>query len=109
LADFYSPALWWKVAYGIAFALFSAAMPFTILATSLRLARSSLSLLDAMRPQAYGIFLLHYIFIIWLQYAVYGVALPAAVKAAIVFIGTLSGSWVLTVLLRRIPLVARMI
>jgi surface polysaccharide O-acyltransferase-like enzyme len=109
LADFYSPALWWKAAYGIAFALFSAAMPFTILATSLRLARSSLSLFDAMRPQAYGIYLLHYIFIIWLQYAVYGAALPAGVKAAIVFGGTLSGSWALTVLLRRIPLVARMI
>jgi surface polysaccharide O-acyltransferase-like enzyme len=109
LADFSSPALWWKVAYGMAFALFSAAMPFTILATSLRLARSSLSLLDAMRPQAYGIYLLHYIFIIWLQYAVYGAALPAGVKAAMVFIGTLSGSWALTVLLRRIPLVARMI
>jgi peptidoglycan/LPS O-acetylase OafA/YrhL len=109
LADFYSPALWWKVAYGTAFALFSAAMPFTILATSLRLARSSLSLLDAMRPQAYGIYLLHYIFIIWLQYVMYGLALPAGVKAACVFIGTLSGSWALTVLLRRIPLVARMI
>jgi surface polysaccharide O-acyltransferase-like enzyme len=75
----------------------------------LRLARSRLSLLDAMRPQAYGIYLLHYIFIIWLQYAVYGAALPAGVKAAIVFIGTLSASWALTVLLRRIPLVARMI
>jgi peptidoglycan/LPS O-acetylase OafA/YrhL len=109
LADFYSPALWWKVAYGIAFALFSAAMPFTILATSLRLARSSLSLLDAMRPQAYGIYLLHYIFIIWLQYVMYGLALPAGVKAAGVFVGTLAGSWVLTVLLRRIPLVARTI
>ena len=30
-------------------------------------------------------------------------------KAAIVFLGTLSGSWALTVLLRRIPFVARMI
>jgi surface polysaccharide O-acyltransferase-like enzyme len=109
LADFNSPALWWKVAYGMAFALFSAAMPFTILATSLRLARSRLSLLDAMRPQAYGIYLLHYIFIIWLQYVMYGLALPAGVKAAIVFIGTLAGSWALTVLVRRIPLVARMI
>ena len=30
-------------------------------------------------------------------------------KDAIVFLGTLSGSWALTVLLRRIPFVARMI
>jgi surface polysaccharide O-acyltransferase-like enzyme len=109
IADFASPALWWRTAYGIAFALFSAAMAFTIPATSLRLARSSLSLLDAMQPSAYGIYLLHYVFIIWLQYVVYDPAFPAAIKAAIVFIGTLSGSWVLTVLLRRIPLVARMI
>ena len=109
IADFASPALWWKTAYGIAFALFSAAMAFTVPATSLRLARSSLSLLDAMRPSAYGIYLLHYVFIIWLQYVVYDPAFPAAIKAAIVFIGTLSGSWALTVLLRKIPIVARMI
>jgi surface polysaccharide O-acyltransferase-like enzyme len=109
IANFASPALWWRAAYGIAFAAFSAAMAFTVPATSLRLAHSSLRLLDAMQPQAYGIFLLHYMFIIWLQYVVYDPAFPAGVKAGIVFVGTLSGSWLLTVLLRRIPLVARMI
>jgi surface polysaccharide O-acyltransferase-like enzyme len=109
IADFASPALWWRTAYGTAFALFSAAMAFTVPATSLRLARSSLSLLDAMQPSAYGIYLLHYVFIIWLQYVVYDPAFPAVIKAAIVFIGTLGGSWLLTVLLRRIPFVARMI
>ena len=41
-------------------------------------------LLDAMHPQAYGIFLLHYIFVIWLQYAVYDYAWPAFAKFAIV-------------------------
>ena len=66
-------------------------------------------LIDAMRPSAYGIFLVHYIFIIWLQYAVYDYSLPAGVKAAIVFAGTLSLSWGLILLLRKIPLVARMI
>jgi surface polysaccharide O-acyltransferase-like enzyme len=62
-----------------------------------------------MQPSAYGIYLLHYIFIIWLQYAVYDHSFPAAVKFAIVFAGTLSLSWSLTLLLRRIPVVARMI
>jgi surface polysaccharide O-acyltransferase-like enzyme len=109
IADFASPALWWRTAYGVAFALFSAAMAFTIPATSLRLARSSLGLLDAMQPSAYGIYLLHYVFIIWLQYVVYDPAFPAAIKAAIVFTGTLGGSWMLTVLVRKIPVVARMI
>jgi surface polysaccharide O-acyltransferase-like enzyme len=109
VADFRFPALWWKIAYGVAFASFSAAMALTIPATSLRLAHSSLKLLDAMQPSAYGIYLLHYIFIIWLQYFVYDPALPAAVKAGIVFAGTLGGSWLLTVWLRKIPAVARMI
>jgi surface polysaccharide O-acyltransferase-like enzyme len=109
LADFKSPALWWKAAYGVVFAMFSAAMAFTVPTISLRLARSPLSLLDAMQPSAYGIYLLHYVFIIWLQYFVYDPAFPAGVKAAIVFAGTLGGSWMLTVLLRKIPVVARMI
>ena len=74
-----------------------------------RFAKSQLSLLDALRPSAYGIFLVHYIFIIWLQYWVYDFSLPAFVKFAIVFAGTLSLSWGLVVLLRKIPLVARMI
>jgi surface polysaccharide O-acyltransferase-like enzyme len=109
IADFKSPPLWWKSAYGVAFAMFSAAMAFTVPATSLRLAHSSMRLLDAMQPSAYGIFLLHYVFIIWLQYFVYDPACPAGVKAGIVFAGTLGGSWILTVLLRKIPFVARMI
>jgi surface polysaccharide O-acyltransferase-like enzyme len=89
--------------------MFSAAMAFTVPTISVRLAHSSLRLLDAMQPSAYGIFLLHYMFIIWLQYFVYDPSFPAGIKAAIVFTGTLSGSWALTILLRRIPLVARLI
>jgi surface polysaccharide O-acyltransferase-like enzyme len=109
LIDFNSPPLWWHMAYGLAFATFSAAMTFTVPAVFLRFARSSLWLLDAMRPSAYGIYLLHFIFLIWLQYIVYDPAFPAFVKFAIVFIGTFSMSWALTVLLRKIPVVARTI
>jgi hypothetical protein len=109
LADFNSPALWWRTAYGLAFAMFSAAMTFTVPAVFLRFARSSLWLLDTMRPSAYGIYVLHFIFLIWLQYIVFDPAFPAFVKFAIVFTGTLSMSWALTVLLRKIPVVARTI
>jgi len=109
IADFNSPPRSWRTEYGLAFAMFSAAMTFAVPAFYLRFAKSSLRLLDALRPSAYGIYLVHYIFIIWLQYAVYDPPLPAFAKVAIVFTGTLSLSWALTVLLRRIPLVARMI
>ena len=62
-----------------------------------------------MQKQAYGIYLLHFIPLIWLQYLVYDPPLPAFMKFAIVFIGTLSASWVGTLLLRSIPGVARMV
>jgi peptidoglycan/LPS O-acetylase OafA/YrhL len=109
VSDFNAPPLWWRAAYGLVFALFSAAMTFTVPAFFVRFAESGWRLLDALQPSAYGIYLLHYIFIIWLQYAVYGFALPAGVKFAIVFAATLSVSWALTVMLRKIPIVARMI
>jgi peptidoglycan/LPS O-acetylase OafA/YrhL len=109
IANFNSPPLSWRTEYGLAFAMFSAAMTFAVPAFYLRFAKSSLRLLDALRASAYGIFLVHYIFIIWLQYALYGPPLPAFAKFAIVFTGTLSLSWTLTLLLRRIPLLARMI
>jgi surface polysaccharide O-acyltransferase-like enzyme len=109
VADFDSPPLLWKVSYGLAFATYSAAMAFMVSAFFLRSAESGWRLLDALRPSAYGIFLLHYIFIIWLQYAVYDYSFPAAVKFDIVFAGTLSMSWGLTAILRKIPAVARMI
>ena len=84
-------------------------MTFTVPAFFVRFAESGWRLLDALQPSAYGIYLLHYIFIIWLQYAVYNLSLHAGVKAALVFVGTLAVSWTLTIMLRKIPIVARLI
>jgi hypothetical protein len=109
IADFRSPPLWWHTAYGVSFAMFCASMTLTIPAVFLHFARSQLRLLDAMQPSAYGIYLVHFIPLIWLQYLVYDPALPAFVKFAIVFAGTLSTSWGLAVLLRKIPVLARLI
>jgi surface polysaccharide O-acyltransferase-like enzyme len=109
IVNFDAPPLWWRTAYGLAFALFSGAMAFGEPGTFLRFAKTPLRLLDAMRPSAYGIFLVHYIFIIWLQYAVYDPPLSPFVKFAIVFIGTLGASWATVIALRKIPFVARMI
>jgi len=111
--DLNAPPLWWRTAYAFAFALFSGAMAFAepgfFLCFAKNLTNATLRLLDAMRPSAYGIFLTHYIFIIWLQYAVYDPPLSPFVKFAIVFVGTVAGSWATVVLLRKIPVVGRMI
>ena len=109
IADLNAPPLWWRGAYGLAFAMFSAAMTLAVPATFVYAARLRLDLLDAIQPSAYGIFLLHYVFIIWLQYNVYDPVWSAFLKFAIVFFGTLSLSWAMTLSLRRIPLVARVL
>jgi peptidoglycan/LPS O-acetylase OafA/YrhL len=107
--DFNAPPVWWEVAYGLAFALFSGAMAFFEPAIFLRFAKAPMRLVDAIGPSAYGIYLVHYIFIIWLQYALYEYSWPAFVKFAILFALTLSLSWAVVLLLRRIPLLARTI
>jgi surface polysaccharide O-acyltransferase-like enzyme len=109
LADPNSPPFGWRLGYALAFAAYSAAMAFTVTAIFERFSAARFGLLDAMQPSAYGIYLVHYIFIIWLQYVMYDFSFFAFVKFAIVFAGTLSLSWGLTVLLRKIPVVARMI
>jgi hypothetical protein len=109
VANFDSPPLSWRFGYGLAIALFSGAMAFAEPGFFLHFAKSPLRLLDAMRPSAYGIFLVHYIFIIWLQYAVYDPPLAPFAKFAIVFAGTLIGSWATVILLKKIPIVGRMI
>ena len=78
-------------------------------AVFLRFSQSSLWPLDAMQKQAYGIYLLHFIPLIWLQYLIADPPLPAFVKFMIVFAITLSTSWLATAALRKIPFVARMI
>jgi peptidoglycan/LPS O-acetylase OafA/YrhL len=109
LVDLKSPPLWWHTAYGLVFALFSASMTFTVPAIFLRFATSSMRLLDGMQPSAYGIYLLHFIPLLWLQYLISEPAWSPIVKFAIVLSGTLSLSWAATIWLRRIGVVARMI
>ena len=65
----------------------------SLLAMCLRLMRTRHRLLDSLSDNAYGIYLLHYIFVVWLQYAWLGVGLDAIGKASIVFAGALALSW----------------
>jgi hypothetical protein len=58
-------------------------------------------LLDGLSGHAYGIYLFHYVFVIWTQYALLGVALPGIVKGVIVFSVTLVLSWTTTAVVCR--------
>jgi surface polysaccharide O-acyltransferase-like enzyme len=100
---------WYEFFYSVLFVIFSAAMMFTILAFFLRFKRSGWSVLDPMQKDAYGIFLVHYAFALWIQYWLFDFDLPAIIKVLIGFTFTLATSWALTRALRQIPGSARVL
>jgi hypothetical protein len=100
---------WYLASYGFFFTAFSAAILFAILAYFLRFERSGWSMLDPMQGDAYGMFLVHYPIVLWLQYWLFDFDLPAIVKAVVAFVLTVALSWAATAALRKIPGVTRML
>jgi peptidoglycan/LPS O-acetylase OafA/YrhL len=94
---------WYQAGYGLLLVLFSASILFAILAFFLHSKEPGPTLLDRMQADAYGIFLVHYPIVLWLQYWLFDFELPAIVKAAIAFVLTVALSWAATAALRRIP------
>ena len=93
---------WYLAVYSLFFVAFSAAILFAILGFFLR-SKRPWHMLDRMQADAYGIFLVHYPIVLWLQYWLFDYDLPAVVKAAIAFVFTVVLSWAVTSALRKIP------
>ena len=94
---------WYHLCYGTFFVLFSAAMLFAILAFFLHSKAPGPNLLDRMQGEAYGMFLVHYPIVLWIQYVLFDHEWPAIVKAAVAFVLTVILSWAVTAGLRKIP------
>ncbi|HEX3126242.1 MAG TPA: acyltransferase [Thermoanaerobaculia bacterium] len=99
----------WETAGGFAFVVSSAASSLAFLALFARFAGRRVRALDSLRDNAYGIYLVHYAFVSWLQLSLLGAPLGAPAKGAVVILGALALSWVATHALRRLPGVARVI
>ena len=82
-----------QIAAGVGFVVACAAGCFVLLALCLRFAVERTRILDSLSANAYSMYLLHYIFVVWLQFALLPVALFATGKAAIVFGCTMALSW----------------
>jgi peptidoglycan/LPS O-acetylase OafA/YrhL len=74
-----------------------------------RFATAHHAVLDSLSTSSYGIYLIHYPIVVWLQFALLSVVLGPIAKGAIVFVGTVALSWGLMVALRRIPAIARVL
>ncbi len=62
---------------------------------------------DSLTRNAYCIYLVHYIFVLWCQYELLHVDLPAFIKFLITFVVSLFISWQVSILLRKIPVVRK--
>ena len=82
-----------QFASGLGFVLACASGSLVLLAICLRFAWERSRVLNSLSANAYGMYLLHYVFVVWLQYMLLPSALVAGGKAAIVFGGTLMLSW----------------
>jgi len=72
-----------------------------MLATCLRFGKMRSRIVDTVSSNAFGIYLLHYLFVVWLQFALLDIVLFAIAKAAIVFAASLGLAWAATTALRR--------
>jgi len=106
MADWSNAPLVAKLAAGMGFVIACAAGCLCLLAISLRFARGRTRAFDSLSANAYGMYLVHYVFAVWLQYALLDAALFAIGKAAIVFGGTLITSWAISA--RALPLVSQL-
>jgi peptidoglycan/LPS O-acetylase OafA/YrhL len=94
---------WYLAIYGLFFVLFSASILFAIFAFFLHSKAPGPTLLDRMQADAYGMFLVHYPIVLWLQYWMFDFDWPAIAKATIAFVLTVILSWAATAALRKIP------
>ena len=105
----FDPQLPWTIALCALFAIACATLSFALVAFFVRFFKRRGPLFDSLSRNAYGIYLLHYAYAIWLQYALLNMPLSGAEKGGIVFATTLILSWATTALLRTFPTIARVI
>ncbi len=95
------PSVLLQVFQALSFVLSCAASCLFLLAIFVRFANRHIRLLDAVGDKAYGMYLVHYLFAVWLQFALLELALIAFIKGAMVFSGTFVLSWALVAAIRR--------
>ena len=101
--------LWLELAANLGFVVCCASGCLAVMAVSIRFATARRRWLDSLSANAYGMYLVHYPFVVWMQYALLKAPLPAIAKAAIVFAVAVISSWATVAALRNIPFGARLV
>ncbi|MBV8698877.1 acyltransferase family protein [Bradyrhizobium sp.] len=93
LPDWNASPFAYRLMAALAFPPACASGVLSLLAIALRFLNRRDRILDSLSANAYSIYLLHYVAVVWLQYALLAVALSAVAKGAIVFALALGASW----------------
>jgi peptidoglycan/LPS O-acetylase OafA/YrhL len=93
----------------ITFVLCCVMIGFALIALFRRFAVTHRPVFDSLSASSYGMYLVHYPVVVWLQFALLAVALGPIAKAIIVFVGSVALSWGIVAALRRVPAIARVI
>ena len=101
--DWNAASLAARLGASLFYPLACAAGAFAMLGGFLRFAGATRSrVLDSLSVNAYSMYLLHYVPVVWLQYALLGSDLPAVIKLALVLAVALTVSWSLSVAYTRL-------
>ena len=98
-----------QMAADLATVLFVACACFGATGGFLRFAVTRRAALRSLAQNGYGIYIFHYVFVLWAQYLLLGVAAFALIKAVTVFGITLALSWMASVAACRVPLGVRLL
>jgi AraC-like DNA-binding protein len=82
---------------------------FAFIALFRRFAFAHHAVLESLSASSYGMYLIHYPVVVWLQFALLAVAPGPITKGAIVSVGAVALSWGIVVALRRVPAIARVL
>jgi peptidoglycan/LPS O-acetylase OafA/YrhL len=82
---------------------------FAFIALFRRFAVARQPIFNSLSASSYGMYLIHYPVVVWLQFALLPAALSPIAKSAIVFAGATALSWGIVVALRRVPVIARVL
>jgi glucans biosynthesis protein C len=93
LPDWSASPLGWRLVAAAVFPIASATGVLAFAAIALRWMRSRDRVLGSLSANAYGIYLVHYAFVLWLQFALLGADLNAFGKVGLVFTAALAMSW----------------
>ena len=103
------PLLFWETVGGISFALSCGISSFALIAFFVRFLRWRAGVFDSLARNAYRMYVVHYTFVPWIQFALLPARLGGLQKGLIVFCTVVMASWATTALLRRIPAVAKIL